>query len=173
MRENPISKTGLLDLIEQLPINITGIEIGSYAGESTELFLRSGKFKMLYCVDYWKPGHYENRATGEAQFDRMINHYTNAEKCKMNCNDIVERFKDIQIDFIYIDGSHEFEQIKKDIQNSLILLNGCGIIAGHDWHKETPDVEKAVMEMIGKPDMMFADSSWLIFYPNNITPTFK
>ena len=159
MRESQVSKDGLLELIKLLPNDITGIEIGCYAGESTSLFLNSGKFKKLYCVDFWQPGHYENRATGEQQFDNMINHYPNAEKCKMDCNDIVDRFN--SIDFIYIDGSHEYAQIVKDIKNSLVLLDGKGIIAGHDWHPETPDVERAVTDIIGVVDYRFADSSWV------------
>ena len=33
--------------------NLIGIEIGSYRGESTEIFLKSNAFKKLYCIDPW------------------------------------------------------------------------------------------------------------------------
>lgn len=53
MRNNANTK-GLLDLIEDLPFNLNMLEIGCYAGESTGLFLKSGKIKKLYAVDIWE-----------------------------------------------------------------------------------------------------------------------
>jgi hypothetical protein len=162
MRENPQAKTGLQDLISLLPDGIVGIEIGSYAGESTDVFIKSGKFVKLYCVDMWQEGYYADRGTGEGRFDAVING-TIAEKVKIDSNTILERFKGLKIDFIYIDGCHKYEQVKKDIENSLILLNGSGILAGHDYSEATPDVSKAIKATIKTVDKEFKDTSWIKF----------
>jgi predicted O-methyltransferase YrrM len=38
----------------------------------------------------------------------------------------------IKFDIIFIDGLHEFDQVKKDINNSLLFLNDGGVIFLHD-----------------------------------------
>jgi len=39
---------------------------------------------------------------------------------------------DIKFDIIFIDGLHEYDQVKKDINNSLFFLNNNGVIFLHD-----------------------------------------
>ena len=39
---------------------------------------------------------------------------------------------DIKFDIIFIDGLHEYNQVKKDINNSLFFLNNNGVIFLHD-----------------------------------------
>lgn len=70
-------------------------------------------------------------------------------------------------DFIFIDGLHEYEQVKKDIINSLEFINDDGIIMLHDClpntramqsvpRKErfwTGDVWKAIVEARTFPDI--------------------
>jgi hypothetical protein len=38
----------------------------------------------------------------------------------------------IKFDIIFIDGLHEYDQVKKDINNSLLFLNDSGVIFLHD-----------------------------------------
>jgi predicted O-methyltransferase YrrM len=162
MRQDKNGIDGLKKLISHLPDNITGIEIGCYAGESTEIFASSGKFKKLYCVDFWKDGFYSDRGTTGAEFifDKIAEEYPCIEKIKANSNEIKELFKGKKIDFIYIDGDHEYNQVVRDIKNSLEILSGSGIIAGHDFVPEFPGVQKAIKEII-KTFTLFADSSWM------------
>ena len=70
-------------------------------------------------------------------------------------------------DCIFIDGLHEYSQVKKDIENSLKFLNQDGIILLHDclpnnyFEQATPrcqwtwngDVWKAIVECRGKADI--------------------
>lgn len=165
MRTDKEAKQGLRNLIELLGTDLTGVEIGSYAGESAEVFATSGKFKTFYCVDFWKDNFYEGRATGEKEFDLMASKYPVIQKVKINSDNILERFKGLRIDFVYVDADHTYESVKKDIANALILLNGRGVIAGHDYI-DTPrnpfgGVIKAVNEAFGKPDFIFEDTSWI------------
>lgn len=164
MRADPISQQGLMDLIELLPTGITGIEVGSYAGESASIFANSGKFKVLYCVDSWEEGYYPGVGTGEKEFDGIRNQII--VKVKINNNDIVKFFEE-PVDFIYIDADHSYESVKKDISNALLLIRYGGIIAGHDYINTDRNpfggVIKAVDEMLGKPDKVFQDSSWIKF----------
>lgn len=162
MRQDENGIKGLKELISHLPDDIVGIEIGSYAGESSEIFAESGKFKKLYCLDFWQDGFYADRGTAGAEklFDQVVIKYPCIEKVKANSNDIATIFNGVKIDFIYIDGDHEYSQVSRDIKNSQLILKGHGFIAGHDYVKEFPGVQMAVRENIKTFDV-FVDSSWL------------
>jgi len=66
-------------------------------------------------------------------------------------------------DFIYIDGCHKYECVKKDIENSLKKLKRGGILAGHDFTNEPhlQGVYEAVQTILGWPDLIFQDNSWI------------
>ena len=71
-------------------------------------------------------------------------------------------FDDDSIDFIYIDGRHDYESIKLDLELYLPKLKNGGIIGGHDYNKKNwPEVCRAVNEVIGEPHKIFKDSSWI------------
>jgi hypothetical protein len=64
-------------------------------------------------------------------------------------------------DFVYIDGLHTYEQVKKDIENYKQLIRPNGFIGGHDYHPQGwPGVVKAVEETVGV-DKVFPDGSWI------------
>ncbi len=47
------------------------------------------------------------------------------------------KFNKIKFDIIFIDGLHHYEQVKKDIKNSLLCLNDGGVIFLHDCMPES------------------------------------
>src|SRR3990172_720959 len=168
MRTDAAAKEGLNELIEMLPNNLVGVEIGSYAGESSELFAASKKFNCLYCVDFWQKDFYPNgRETGELEFDLVKKKYPQIHKIKIDNRFIVDVLYQLNPDFVYIDADHEYESVKQNIKDALTLLNGKGIIVGHDYI-DTPanpfgGVIKAVNELVGTPDKIFKDTSWIKF----------
>ena len=55
---------------------------------------------------------------------------------------IIEKFQ--PFDLIFIDGSHEYEDVRKDLNNYCKMLSSHGILAAHDIHsKEYSGVNKA------------------------------
>ena len=78
---------------------------------------------------------------------------------RMSSDEFFLKNKD-QFDIIFIDGLHVYEQVKRDIENSLIVLNEDGIILIHDclprkiWYQTDTrmsdtwngDVWKAIVE---------------------------
>lgn len=161
-------KEGLELLCKLLPHKTRGIEIGSYAGESASIFMQSGKFEFLACVDPWQPGYYKNRQleAAEKEFDAVTANFTAITKCKGTSDHWLKTFieEKHEFNFIYIDGNHRYEAVKEDILLSLQILPKKSILAGHDYefHK-APGVKKAVDEILGYPDLIFCDTSWLKF----------
>ena len=58
--------------------------------------------------------------------------------------DLVKEYTDMKYDIIFIDGLHEYSQVKKDIENSLKHLQPYGFIVMHDcnpasFESQTPE----------------------------------
>jgi len=57
---------------------------------------------------------------------------------EMTSDEFFKQFHD-KVDVIFIDGDHRFEQLKKDFENSLLLLNLGGTILIHDTDPSTQE----------------------------------
>ena len=74
---------------------------------------------------------------------------------------------EIKLDFVYIDGNHQYDYVINDIKLSLKKLKKNGIISGHDYgSKIHMGVTQAVQEIFTKPDIVFKDKSWLVMLNN-------
>ena len=155
-----VLKIGLLDLIMELPSHLIMVEIGCFKGESTELFLNSGKVLRLYAVDTWRSGRFRQ---AEVLFDKRFKDSKERGKIKKLRMTMSEAIPFLpKVNFVYIDGDHTYEWVKKDITNSLRILRKGGILAGHDYvNRGNVGVIQAVNEMVGVPDKIYKDSSWL------------
>ena len=165
------TNNGLRDLIDILPSGITMAEVGCYAGESTLMFMESGKVDLLYAIVPWKDkwdGYvddselevykyvYANMGWAETSFDFRLRGYS-IIKHKDILSNVLDKLP--LLDFIYIDGNHQYEYVKNDIILSQKIVKEGGIIAGHDY--DNKGVIKAVDEVFTNPDKVFRDSSWL------------
>jgi predicted O-methyltransferase YrrM len=167
---------GLLDLIKELGDNSNKrmIEIGSFVGESTVLFAQS--FGSVTAIDPFLADYdhadptsklFEFKNVYETYLDRT-SPYKNIKTIKSTSNEAYEILKFNEFDFIYLDGLHTYDGVKRDIINYLPLVKKGGIIGGHDYtddtvHKHLEGVKRAVDEMLGTPDKVFKDNSWIKF----------
>jgi predicted O-methyltransferase YrrM len=69
-------------------------------------------------------------------------------------------FENNYFDFIFIDGNHEYEIVRKDIETWFLKLKTDGIIAGDDYDPCHGGVIKAVDEIFGE----LAKKSWPVWY---------
>ena len=101
---------GLLDFIRKyLDENSVGVEVGSFQGVSSEMFaLFVGH---LTCVDPFAIGDPEidkHLSDAEIVFDEMAKGYPNITKLKLTSFEAAKLFPDASIDFVYIDGMHDY-----------------------------------------------------------------
>lgn len=171
MRDNNGSQ-GLRDLCADIreyfgTSNIVLVEIGSYMGESAEIFAQELPNATIYCVDPWEGNFDKNDSCSEAdyveveqQFDLRTSKYSNIVKLKDYSINI-----QIPCDVVYIDGRHFYEGVREDILHWLPLVKTA--ICGHDFLKKPSPashingVQKAVREILGEPNKIFSDTSWL------------
>jgi predicted O-methyltransferase YrrM len=161
---------GLLDLIADLPSSIDMVEVGCYAGESTLMFLQSGKVKRFHAVDPWEVQPVDVNDPMKTALDQMYSNIKNAEisfikrviDYSLTIHKTTFEKADLPlVDFVYIDANHTYESVKRDIELALSILKPNGIIAGHDYYNEFTGVIKAVDEIFGKPDKVYSDTSWI------------
>lgn len=74
--------------------------------------------------------------------------------------------------FIYIDGAHDYDSVRMDIDCWWNRLEAGGILAGHGYHPFSPDVVQAVDEFVAhhglKLTLTHGDTmhSWLVTKPS-------
>jgi hypothetical protein len=146
------------------------VEIGSFMGESAEIFAKSFPKGKIYCIDPWIENFDEKDAASHAdykeveqQFDLRTKNYNNIVKIKNYSTNV-----SLDCDLVYIDGRHFYEGVKEDILHWLPLTKK--VISGHDYYNDeidkiqphTAGVRKAVNEILGTPEKIFNDGSWVI-----------
>ena len=64
---------------------------------------------------------------------------------------LIHFLDNILYDFIFIDGLHTYDQLKKDLENYSPLIRKGGVIACHDYNHPTfPDLTTAIDEFVAE-----------------------
>ena len=157
----------LIDYISNLlPDNSKALEIGSYMGESAKITAASGIFNEIVCIDPFEGKESFNNIFGytwedvEAEFNNNIKYFDFINHIKDYSYNVINSYDDGYFDFAYIDASHEYEDVMRDIKDCIIVVKKGGIIAVHDYSWDT--VKQAVTETFGNNIKQFKDTSWLI-----------
>jgi len=146
-------KDGLYDLIKKLPKNLVMAEIGYWAGESAEIFLKSGKVNKFYAIDQYGTAPYFSVA--EKLFDLRTQGY---DVVKIRGNTSTVKLPDL--DFVYIDDDHSLKAVSRDI--NWALARNHKFIGGHDYGEGYQNtVILAVDKLLGIPKT-FKDKNWLV-----------
>jgi glycosyltransferase involved in cell wall biosynthesis len=121
-----------------------GVEVGVAQGLFSEVLCKSIPDLELYCVDPWEvvPGEIRTIKVGnkiasqryeEAQ--ERLSPYNATLIKKPSIDAILEDFDDNSLDFVYIDGSHQFDYVMTDLILWNTKVKTGGIIAGHDYYR--------------------------------------
>lgn len=148
-------------MVEKFPSGSKFVEVGSWKGKSSAYMAveiaNSNKEIDFYCVDTWK-GSVEHQEYSELSelYNIFIDNMKSVEPyyfpLKITSLSAASKFRDKSLDFVFIDASHEYEDVKADILAWLPKVKVGGILAGHDyyvtgtdWH---PGVKRAVNEIL-------------------------
>lgn len=110
-----------------------GAEIGVRNGSFSQLFCEVGM--EMWCVDPWFPvprydQERQDRIFAEAQ--QRLNPYNVHFVKKTSMDGLVDVPNDL--DFIHIDGNHEFDFIMEDLIHWHPKVKSGGLVACHDYH---------------------------------------
>lgn len=135
----------------------TGAEIGVAAGDFSDALCSQIPGLKLYCVDPWR-AYKGNRRGGtsdkhQRNFERTTQRLAKYDVTylRMFSMEAVEHIPDSSLDFVFIDGNHDYSYVKEDLERWSEKVKVGGIIAGHDYyHFRHSGVIEAVDEFVAK-----------------------
>jgi hypothetical protein len=158
-------------LIDMLPKNSVGAEIGVLAGNFSKQIMDSVSPRELHLIDPWehqtssiyKDAWYGGRSKrGQADMDERYSGVLKRFKREIRVgqvlvhrgysSDMLETFPDGFFDWVYIDGNHLYEYVQKDLEVSFRKVKTGGHITGDDYTEGgwwEGGVKKAVDEFAG------------------------
>ena len=175
-------------LVEETKPSII-FEVGTWLGASAINMARNAKRLSLntkiYCVDTWL-GAEEFWTTGKDDPERNLNIKNGYPRVYFDflANVVGHGMQDVIIpipntshigsiilshlglkaELIYIDGSHDYEDVKNDIRDYMPLLSPGGIMFGDDM-KIWKGVERAVHESLGQDLEIYQNNFWIFRKP--------
>jgi predicted O-methyltransferase YrrM len=138
----------------------TVVEIGCYAGESSEIF--AGIAGTVICVDPWEKCEEEDIEAAEKKFDELLLKHGNIVKCKCTSAEYAPMIQDSSVHLVYIDGNHDEAHAREDIAIWRPKIIPGNYISGHDYNAIHPGVMRAVNSIFGVPDRTFEYFSWAV-----------
>ena len=110
----------------------------------------SNPFKRLY-FKYVKK---QNPYSIEAVEDLLKKFKKNIHLIKGNSNHILKKIDMAKIEYVFLDGGHDYETIKNDLNNCIEVINNRGTILCDDYNLSyAPGVKKAIDEFVKKNDL--------------------
>lgn len=172
------------EVINLLPQNSHIVEIGAYKGRSTAYLaveaINSGKNIKIDVIDTWDGVDGSGRQPWSDYIDEpekgikkpngdifeefktnLLPVWNSITPIKLLSLDAVNLYKDESLDFVFIDGNHNYSYVKEDILKWKPKIKKGGILSGHDYYNWI-GVKQAVDEIFGINNIKIMSSSWLI-----------
>lgn len=152
------------------------VEIGSWRGKSTcylgVVIANSGKDIQLDCVDTWKGSltedvHQNDPAViNDTLYDEFLENvkpFPFVKPIRATSMEAAAQYADESLDFVLIDGSHEYEDVIDDITEWLKKVKPGCMLAGDDY--EWPGVKRAVTELLPTAEVIHGPGLWIYMKP--------
>lgn len=138
----------LKDYVSELDSPV-GIEIGCETGRTTKFLLDCNRDLTLYTIDPFV----RKQLWGGVECNIMEGLFLKTTELLEPFGDRVQiirktsdsahtEFKNESVDFVFIDGLHIYDQVKRDLYNYYDKVKTGGLFCGHDYNME--QVRKAV-----------------------------
>lgn len=155
----------MCDMGQSCEKQLSGIEIGSFYGESALIISSFPFIKLLVCVDQLKQG---------LQFSekRLIHHKEKIKLIHGTSAKVATKLPEGVFDFVYVDAAHDYDSVKEDLDLWSKKVKPGGLICGHDyWQSGSswPGVKRAVDEFKENNGIdqfkTYCDSSYMMKKP--------
>lgn len=161
-----------LFLMDTLPKNSVGAEIGVHMGDFSKVLSKRLSPKELHLIDPWehqdsdeyKDAWYGGKAkSGQTEMDQRHKSVCKRFKKEIGSGEItvhraystnvLAQFPDAHFDWIYVDGNHLYDFVKADLDLSYLKIKANGFIIADDymdgsWYQG--GVKKAADEFVGQ-----------------------
>tara|TARA_R110000868_G_scaffold236250_2_gene490262 strand:+ start:1407 stop:2006 length:600 start_codon:yes stop_codon:yes gene_type:complete len=152
-----------VDFFNNHPELKIGAEIGVAGGQHIKSLMKNTKIEKIYGIDpyisdTWDMDIFFNVEEDYNGFDglydevkEILSVYGNrVELIRKKSLDAAVDFEDETLDFVFVDGAHDYENCYNDINYWHNRVRSGGYVMGHDWeHHACPGVQQAVVEHYG------------------------
>ena len=141
-----------LFLLKAAPKNSICAEIGVNRGNFSKSILKIVKPKKLYLIDPWKSTN--NQDLMNKNYKITMKRLEDEVKAgqviikKGSSLDVLNEFEDGFFDWIYVDGDHRYEFVKKDLKLSYSKVKKNGLITGDDYNHKVGTLKKEVAKAV-------------------------
>lgn len=159
--------------------SLRAVEIGTREGKLAEALLRAEPRLELMVVDAWgmharadNVSDFSIAAHTDASWQRLTKYRPRV----LLTSDSIAASKwvaDGTLDLVFLDGDHSYDGVKADLLAWAPKLKRGGILSGHDYNSDFPEVVQAVREFLasaldGKNMRLWAasDSTWFTILEN-------
>ncbi|MEM6607167.1 MAG: glycosyltransferase family 2 protein [Pseudomonadota bacterium] len=157
-------------LLRQMPKQGRCAEIGVWNGDFSSQILEITQPVELTLIDPWgllaegpsEDWNHKKHGSSDAM-DEMLQHVQskfdgveNVNICKGFSEEILSRYPDDYFDWVYIDGNHQYEFVKADVELCFRKVRNGGVIAGDDffWKRSgRMHVREAVLDVLKEKDI--------------------
>lgn len=175
-RPFPRSMTRFLN--ENLGKKLVGAEIGVFEADHAKAMMDTLDMKKLYLVDPYE-SYVDYGVDDKNDYKVLIKARKTAERKMVPYGDKIEFIQTRSLDaldkipegldFVYIDGNHEYEFVKQDIEAYYPKVRNGGVVGGHDiqngFCSEHDGVLQAFVEFVNKKNLkphIWVPDWWII-----------
>jgi predicted O-methyltransferase YrrM len=152
-------------VLGELNFNL-GAEIGVRQGLHAETLCQANPNLKLYCIDLWKAyDGYAEHSREQEQFYKEAKERLAPYSCifmRAFSMDAVKVFENESLDFVYIDGGHDFKNVANDVVEWEKKVRKGGIVYGHDYKRSSGSYQNAVKDVVPAYCYQFSIVPWFI-----------
>ena len=133
------TRIDIADLFAELGFKI-GAEVGVCKGQFSEVLLQRIPNLKLLCIDPWCAYERVSQERAYARFmlaRKRLSKYDGAVIVRSTSTEAAENsnIPDGSLDFVFIDGMHDFDNVMTDLIEWSKKVKVGGIVSGHDYYK--------------------------------------
>ena len=139
----------LLSRIHNENFKYIGIDLFENNDENKNEVIPNVNFSNPLKQLYFKYIKRQNPYSLEAVKDLLKKFEKNIELIKGNSNEILRKVDMSKIDYVFLDGGHDYETVKNDLENCKSVINNNGTVLCDDYNLSyAPGVKKAIDEFL-------------------------
>ena len=161
-------RTALIQMLKDRGAKV-GAEIGTDHGQYAQQLCEGIPGLHLHCVDPWIAYTEGNEIHTEEDVNKIYEEAksrltgTGATILKIPSMGAISYFDNDELDFVFIDGNHSYENVLEDITEWTKKVKPGGIVAGHDYI-ENKECNYGVIQAVKKYTQDNHINPWFILH---------
>ena len=147
----------LPEFLNSLGLTGKGVEVGVEHGDYSDILLGRSNLHILFSVDSWSQYNEDgflvktdelHETHMQITIEKLKKYGGRNQILRLKSVDAAKLFQNGELDFVYIDACHSYEECKNDILAWHPKIKLGGILGGHDYMDPFPGVKRAVNEFV-------------------------